>query len=346
MSFSDLKGWASEDHVAALKAFSIGCGVARDAAGIRACRRARTAGDLDERHARAFFEDNFRLEPQAGDGLLTAYFQPEYEARTAPEGEFTAPVRGPPLKMAATSAAPLTLTTPAAPLPYSPDPIGADLKSLLDAPPPVVDADADRAAIESAPLDQAALAWMRPEDLFFMQIQGSGVLDLPDGRRLRAAFAASNGKPFVGLARLMRQDGLLADRDTSQGAIQAWLAAHRGPEADALMRRNPRYIFFKVSPDDGEQPAGAAGVPLPAGRSLAVDTSRHAMGELYWIDASAPALAGAFPVYRRLAVALDVGSAIKGDVRADLYIGRGEAAGREAGRVRHSLRMYRLVPRS
>jgi membrane-bound lytic murein transglycosylase A len=239
------------------------------------------------------------------------------------------------------------LTTPAAPLPYSPDPLGDDLKTLLDAPPtPVVDVGADRATIEAAPLSQPALAWMRPEDLFFMQIQGSGVLDLPDGRRLRAAFAASNGKPFVGIARVMREEGLLADRDTSQASINAWLVAHRGPEADALMRRNPRYIFFKTTPDAGDQPAGAAGVPLPAGRSLAVDSSRHAMGELYWIDASAPALAGAFPVYRRLATALDVGGAIKGEVRADLYIGRGEAAGREAGRVRHTLRMYRLVPRS
>ena len=69
------------------------------------------------------------------------------------------------------------------------------------------------------------------------------------------------------------------------------------------------------------------------------------MGELYWLDASAPKLSGAFPAYRRLAVALDVGGAIKGDVRADLYVGTGAAAGAEAGRVRHELRLYRLVPR-
>ena len=68
------------------------------------------------------------------------------------------------------------------------------------------------------------------------------------------------------------------------------------------------------------------------------------MGEVLWIDAAAPALAGAFPTYRRLAVALDTGGAIKGDVRADLYMGRGDAAGLEAGRVRHALRLYRLIP--
>jgi membrane-bound lytic murein transglycosylase A len=342
ISFASLPGWESEDHADALRAYQAGCGAARDEAGQRACRRARAAGSLDEARARAFFEDNFRIEPLAGEGLLTAYFQPEYEARVAPEGEFTAPVRPRPVPVDPAVAG---TATPAAPLPYSPDPIGQDLKGLFGEPAVVVDPTADRAAIEAAPLTEPALAWMRPEDLFFMQIQGSGVLSLPDGRRLRAAFAASNGKPFVGLARLMRQDGLLADADTSQEAIHAWLVDHRGPQADALMRRNPRYVFFKVSPDDGEQPAGSAGVPLPPGRSLAVDLSRHAAGELYWIDASAPALAGAFPTYRRLAVALDTGGAIKGEVRADLYMGRGAAAGREAGRVRHSLRMYRLVPR-
>ena len=85
-------------------------------------------------------------------------------------------------------------------------------------------------------------------------------------------------------------------------------------------------------------------MPLPPGRSLAVDPSRHNYGELYWIDASAPILQGAARRYRRLAMALDTGAAIRGEVRADLYVGRGGAAGEEAGRVRHALRMVRLVP--
>jgi membrane-bound lytic murein transglycosylase A len=90
--------------------------------------------------------------------------------------------------------------------------------------------------------------------------------------------------------------------------------------------------------------AGAVLAPLTAGRAIAVDPAHHAYGGLYWIDAEAPALKGAVPSYRRAAVALDTGGAIKGEVRADLYLGRGEAAGREAGRVRHRLRLYRLVP--
>jgi membrane-bound lytic murein transglycosylase A len=185
---------------------------------------------------------------------------------------------------------------------------------------------------------------MKPEDLFFLQIQGSGVLDFPDGRRMRAVYAANNGQPFVGIASPMRTAGLLADNNTSGETIRAWLAEHRGPDADEIMRRNPRYIFFTLQPYDGKEPSGAAGLPLTPGRALAVDPSKHEYGVLYWINGEAPALNGAFPAYRRLAMALDTGSAIKGEVRADLYLGTGEIAGAEAGRVRHRLKLYRLVP--
>ena len=77
-----------------------------------------------------------------------------------------------------------------------------------------------------------ALAWMRPEDLFFLQIQGSGVLTFETGRRAKAVFAATNGKPFQGIANPMRDRGLLAANNTSGEAIRSWLADNRGPRAD------------------------------------------------------------------------------------------------------------------
>ncbi len=326
LAWSDLPGWEAEDHLAALAAVRAACRVRHNPDLGRVCRALSASPPRDDREARAFLETSFSPEPDPGDGLLTGYFAPQYEARQSPEPPFTAPVRA------------------------RPDAMDLLLASVLDAP---MDRDQpadqdiptapDRAGIDAMPAD-GALAWMRPEDLFFMQIQGSGVLVLPDGRRFKAAFAGSNARPFVGLAKLMRQDGLLDDAHSSGEAIRSWLADHRGPDADAMMQRNPRYVFFKVGPDDGLDPVGAAGVPLPAGRALAMDLSRHSLGELYWIDAEAPALAGAFPTYRRLAAALDTGGAIRGEVRADLYFGVGDDAGRQAGRVRHRLRLYRLVP--
>jgi membrane-bound lytic murein transglycosylase A len=331
LSFAQLQGWPQEDHLGALDAFRQGCGVAKAPALAEVCRKARLERALDDDEARRFLETNFRPEPVAGQGLLTAYFAPEYEARMSRSAEFSAPMRGKPADLVTLDLAQ-----------FDPGMAGKKVAGEVEGGQFVP--YLDRAAIEASPVDRP-LAWMRPEDLFFLQIQGSGILVLPDGRRVRAAFAAHNGRPFVGIATPMRDKGLLPDNNTSGDAIRAWLADHRGPEADAIMQLNPRYVFFQTLPDDGKQAVGAAGIPLPAGRAIAVDPSRHALGELYWLDASAPKLAGAFPTYRRLAVALDVGGAIKGDVRADLYTGTGPAAGAEAGRVRHDLRLYRLVPR-
>jgi len=330
LAFATLAGWPDEDHLAALEAFRAGCSVSRDPDISRVCQLARSGTQRDEPAARLFLEANFRPQAVGDQGLLTAYFAPQYDARLSRSAEFSAPVRGLPADL-------VVLDLGAFEASFAGKKVTGRVAGGKFEPYP------DRTAIETAPLDKP-LAWMRPEELFFLQIQGSGILVLPDGRRVRAAFAGSNGKPFVGIATPMRDRGLLADNNTSGDAIRTWLADNRGPKADEVMRLNPRYVFFRLSEDDGKEAVGAAGVPLPAGRAIAVDPSQHAMGGLYWLDASAPKLAGAFPAYRRLAVALDVGGAIKGEVRADLYTGSGAVAGAEAGRVRHELRLYRLVP--
>ncbi|NBB66011.1 murein transglycosylase [Pseudomonas sp. ODNR1LW] len=308
-----LPGWNDEDHLAAFRAYVEGCGVARDTAGRAVCGRAQAMASgpaLTPTDARAFFEANFSAAPartpDGSPGLLTSYFAPEYPARRTPDAEFSAPV-----------------------LPRPADPRGAG----------------DRAAVEAAVRPDQALAWMRAEDLFFLQIQGSGYLSFEDGSRARAAYAADNGRPFVGIARPMARQGLLPENGTSGDAIRGWLAEHRGPEAQAVMALNPRYIFFRLDPDDDGHPPGAAGVPLTERRAIAVDPSQWRYGELVWLEADGGNLRGATASYRGLVLALDTGSAIRGPVRADLYMGRGDAAGAEAGTVRHPLRMWRLVPK-
>lgn len=322
---SALPGWAQDDHAAAFAAFRATCQVSRDQTIAAVCRTAKAGPALGPVAARQFLEQNFEAERIDGEGVLTAYFAPRYDARRAPDAEFSAPVRPKP----------------------------ADLVSVDGGAPAVARRGAngalepypDRTAIE-ATAPAGALAWMRPEELFLLQVQGSGVLVFEDGRRMKALYAAHNGRPFVGLANPMRERGLLPPDGASAEAIRAWLAANRGSAADELMRLNPRYVFFSLAPDDGAEPAGAANVPLPPGRAMAVDPSRHAMGDVFYIDADAPILSGAFPAYRRLVMALDVGGAIKGAVRGDLYIGSGPAAGAEAGRVRHRLKLYRLRPKA
>ena len=333
LPLSALRGWEADDHAVALAAFRETCGVSKDAAMAQVCRSARAIGPLSREQSKRFFEANFRAERAPGEGVLTAYFAPEYPARQTPGGDFSAPLRAKPDDLKVVDAG---LFDPAQAGRAGAARI-ADDGSLQPYP--------DRSAIEAA-APEKALAWMRPEDLFFLQIQGSGVLTFPDGVRMKALYAANNGRPFVGVANAMRDRGLLAKDNTSGEAIRIWLADHRGPAADEIMRLNPRYAFFSLAPDDGRQPVGAANLPLPPGRAVAIDPAFHPMGELVWLDAEAPILEGAFPTYRRLVSALDTGGAIRSEVRADLYLGLGAKAGVEAGRVRHRLRLYRLVPRT
>ena len=329
-SLANLPGWADEDHSSALLAFKAGCPAAA-APDMRAlCARARALGPADDATARRFFEASFRPVILAGPGLLTAYFAPEYPARSAPDASFSAAVRGRPADLVYPPADPAT--------PPGRRPVARQLGDGGQTWP-----YPDRAGIELTPATDA-LAWLRPEDLFFLQIQGSGVLVFPDGRRMKASYAADNGRPFVPIASAMIRRGELEPDRASGSAIRAWLHAHAGAAAQTVMDLDPRYVFFSLVPDDGREPEGAAGLPLTPGRAVAVDPAWHAYGEPYWIDAAAPTLRGAAPTYRRLVMALDTGSAIRGDVRADLYLGRGEAAGLEAGRVRHTLLMVKLVP--
>ena len=320
LSPATLPGWSGEDHLAAFEAYTAGCTASREGAARVQCSRAmqikQTSRPVTREAARAFFETGFTVvAAETADGrpgLLTSYFAPEYPARTTPTAEFDAPVLAPPAGWTRGQTLPVRAG------------IEADPEGVSGAPP---------------------LVWMRAEDLFFMQIQGSGYLTLEDGSRVRAAYAADNGRPFTGIARPMAERGLLPRDGTSGDAIRAWLAAHRGPAAREVMALNPRYIFFRIDPDDGGDPAGAAGIPLPARRAIAVDPASWRYGDLVWISADGGNLTGARGSYQGLVVALDTGSAIRGPVRADLYMGRGETAGAEAGTVRHPLRMWRLVPR-
>ncbi|MGB0695696.1 MAG: murein transglycosylase A [Rhodospirillaceae bacterium] len=195
-----------------------------------------------------------------------------------------------------------------------------------------------------AEIDDGALAGRAPVlfwaqdavDLHVLQIQGSGVVTLPDGSRTRIGYAANNGHKFVGIGGLMLKRGLGEGGDMR--SIRRWLKANPD-QAWGLMRENPRYIFFQENTGPG--PIGAQGVALTSGRSLAVDTRAIPLGSLLWVDVSWP---GRAPL-RQLMVAQDVGAAIKGAVRGDVFFGTGERALDLAGGFNNPGRYYLFVPR-
>ncbi len=186
------------------------------------------------------------------------------------------------------------------------------------------------------------LIWVDdPVDAFFLEIQGSGRVRLPDGGMVRVGYDGGNGKPYVPVGRLLIERGAVPRDKLTMAAIRGWMTANPKDGA-ALRRENPSYIFFREIVGDG--PIGAQQVVLTAGRSIAVDRVFIPLGVPMWIDVQQRFAPN--DIIRRLVVAQDTGGAIKGPVRGDLFWGHGDAAATGAGAMNARGRYYLLLPRT
>ncbi len=342
VAFSGLPGWQDDRHAEVLTALRRSCS-ARRAARARfgaeaAWRAACAAGEAipggDHTAARSYFEIWFRphrvLGPEGAAGLFTGYYEPELAGSRVRGAEFAAPLYARPGDLVAVRLAD-----------FRPDSsherlAGRVVDGRLE--PYYSRAEIDAGALEGRGLE---LFWTDdPIGAFFLHIQGSGLLRLPDGARVRLGYAAANGRPYTAIGRVLVRRGALALADVSLQSIRAWLRANPA-EAAAVMAENASYVFFRVVP--GEGPIGSQGVVLTAGRSIAVDPRHLPLGLPMWIDIVHP-LAGNPPL-RRLVVAQDTGGAIRGVVRADLFWGAGADAEARAGRMRANGRYFALIPR-
>jgi membrane-bound lytic murein transglycosylase A len=345
LDFADLRGWADDDHAAAYASFLNSCRAilngskamraARPVYGglYRVCRRAHKAGRLDEKAARAFFEDNFKpmqISSAGQDqGFFTGYYETEVEGSLAKTDEFKYPFyRKPP-----------NLNMPKNGRGRPARRVGKKLVPYYD-----------RAEIEDGALAGKGLeiCWTKdPIDVFFAQIQGSTRVKLTNGKQLRLNYIAHNGLPYTPVGRYLIDAGIIAREDMSMDRIRAWMEANpdKGKE---LRRTNRSYVFFErtdLSPH--EQIEGAQGVPLTPMRSAAVDKSIHVYGTPIWVDADLPLLSETPETpFRRLLIAQDTGSAIVGPARADIFFGAGEEVGHVAGRIKQHGQFVMLVPKS
>jgi len=203
--------------------------------------------------------------------------------------------------------------------------------------------------VESGELDadRLALVWLAdPVDAFFLHVQGSGRVRLEDGDIERLAFAAKNERPYTSIGKVLIDRGAIAREEVSMQTIRAWLGAHPD-EIRGILSRNESYIFFQVlNADPSLGPPGAEKVPLTPGRSLAVDRSLHPLGSLLWLDSSFPLPdgTGRAPL-KRLMVAQDTGTAIRGLQRGDVFWGSGRDAAEIAGRMKEPGALIALIPR-
>jgi membrane-bound lytic murein transglycosylase A len=207
----------------------------------------------------------------------------------------------------------------------------------------------DRAEIEDGKIEGRGLeiAYLKNQtDLLFAQIQGSARIELPDGSMVRINYDAHNGYPYTPVGRILIDRGIIPREQMSMQKIREWM--EQNPDgADELRRQNRSYIFFReVNLSDKDEAVGAQGVPLTAGRSIAVDKALHVYGTPFFIEGDLPIESERSKTpFRRLMIAQDTGSAIVGPARADLYFGAGVEAGRVAGRLKNNARFVMLVPK-
>ena len=199
----------------------------------------------------------------------------------------------------------------------------------------------DRAAIEAGAFANRGLelAWAADAvDYFFLQIQGSGRLRMPDGQILRIGYASQNGHQYVAIGRLLKDRGILEKPGMAE--IKAWIRANPAAGA-ALMRENPSYIFMRRLPDNIDGPIGALGVPLLTEANVAADPALLPLGAPVWIETTVEG-----QPFKRLVVASDTGGAIKGPNRFDIFFGGGEGAARKAGSLASPLSATILLPKA
>lgn len=190
------------------------------------------------------------------------------------------------------------------------------------------------------PHNDKALVWIdNAVDAFFVQIQGSGVVQLDDGGTMRVGYAGQNGHPYYAIGRELIKREQLTKENVSMQSIRDWLEAN-SDQADEIMNTNASYVFFQEL--EGEGPLGGEGVALTAGRSLAIDRSLISYGIPIWTDFAAPV--ERMPRLQKLMVAQDTGGAIRGPVRGDVFWGYGQTAENLAGPMKSKGRYWFLLP--
>ncbi len=352
VNWSDIAGWSNDNLLEAYKTFRASCKSitpqqTNDAKALggslnEPCRAAKSLELNDDNKAQAFFEAHFsplrisRLgEP---DGFVTGYYEPVIEGSRTQTEVYNVPVYRRPSNLFVRG-----FKQDATSLPNK-GPVYRKIGRRKLVP------YYDRAEIEDGAIAGRGLeiAWLKdPTDLLFAQIQGSARIKFDDGSTVRINYDAYNGFPYTPVGRVLIERGIIPREEMSMQKIREWM--EKTPDgAKELRRQNRSYIFFRqINLSDKDEAVGAQGIPLTAGRSIAVDKSLHVYGTPFFIEGELPIdTEKSKTPFRRLMIAQDTGSAIIGPARADLYFGAGQEAGRVSGRLRHPMHFVMLVPKS
>ena len=345
VSFSAIPGWADDAIAEAWPGFLAGCSALATPAATadiwgEPCAAAKAIDAHDSTAVRGFFEGHFTAyqalaQDGSETGLVTGYYEPLLNGSRTRNERDKYPLYAPPEDL-------MTVDLGA----LYPELKDKRVRGRVEG--KRVVPYWPRADIETgkAPVAGKELVFVDdPVEAFFLQIQGSGRVRLAEGGIMRVGYADQNGQPFRSVARVLIERGALSPNGASMQAIKEWGRQHP-EELPALLDENPSYVFFReILPDPAavvDGPIGTLGVPLAAGRVIAVDPRSIPLGAPVFVATTWPLSSRPLT---RLMLAQDTGGAIRGPLRADFFWGFGEEAAREAGRMKQEGRMWVLWPR-
>ncbi|WP_395405443.1 murein transglycosylase A [Pseudoduganella sp. UC29_106] len=336
-AWSDLPGWDRDDLRAAWPAFVQSCSkLAAQADWKESCTIARNVDANNEDSIRLFFESFLQphkvVAPDSADsGLITGYYEPLLRGSRKKAGAYTAPLYKVPDDMVIVD---LGSVYPE----LQGKRVRGKLKGKRVTPYPA------REEIAKNGLPGSELLWVDdPVEAFFLEVQGSGRVQLGDNETVRVAYADQNGRGYESIGKWLVQQGELTVEQASAQGIKAWIAGHP-TRMQELFNVNPSFVFFREEklPDPKVGPRGTLNVPLTPQRSVAIDRSQIPLGVPVYLSTTQPA--SDIP-FQRLMLAQDTGGAIKGPIRMDIFFGFGAEAAESAGRMKQRGNIWVLLPK-
>ena len=337
IEWSSLQSWASDNHSDVWDGFLKSCQKLKSEQWLGVCIIAQSHGDLSDAEAREFFESNFDVRPvyaEGGEteGLITGYYEPLLKGSWERSEEFRYPLYGVPKDLLIIDLGRI--------YPQLKD---LRLRGKLDGNKVVPYYDRARLDDDQDLLQGTEILWVDSlVDQFFLHVQGSGRIQLTDGSTVAVGYAGQNGHPYQSIGRVLIQMGELDREEVTLFTIKDWLRSNP-TRMNEVLAKNPSYIFFELRDAQADGPVGSLNVTLTPKRSIAVDRNVIPLGAPVWLQTTLPN-AQQSPL-NRLMLAQDTGGAIKGQIRADVFWGRGDEAERMAGLMKQQGELFVLLPK-
>ena len=337
-NWSSLPGWEADDIRPALDTFLQSCTILKSQKlWKKSCNLADSMQKKGNDKLRKFFEHHFKpyqvLNSNGGsDGLITGYYEPLLKGSYKSSNRYRFPLYTVPKELLIVDLSKVY-----------PELQGLRLRGRLEGRRIIPYYSRAEIETDSSHLQGYELLWVEDVvELFFLQIQGSGRIEMESGEIVRVGYQDQNGHPYHSIGKLLVERGELSLDKASMQGIKAW--GKRNPEKlTELLHQNPSYVFFRKLPAGISGPIGALGVPLTEGRSLAIDPRVIPQGAPVFLSTTWP---NSSKKLHRLMIAQDTGGAIKGGVRADFFWGFGKDAASQAGKMKQTGKMWVLMPNS